>query len=526
MAARNIADLREMICMSRLTYVDSDEEFSEDDGRLSRTFDTLSLSTSGTDSRQSSANSYGRTYSAMSPGTDSGIALNGSPEFSRGESMEFEPTPPKSRSKKKKRKHKHASNHVAENIPPKHEFPRADPLPPVGSGRNSSYSHRPSSSSSEGSTNEFKGHFTEAITNRLKQPEQKRGDFEEMLCYCDATVVASWLAQANEAVTNLTKWCHSQDNYVNFAHFWLSDFPPIQRIDIFKLEHGILLDHLGLAFAVGKESGKIRHSDLSKFLEAIYREYPTKLLRSRGEHLFLHYLDVLTSEREDSYKKLLSDVKCSTKNKQYAQLILAMRCFALASVWTAIVNFYRTLLGPDSTSIPVPLSTVAKSNPNRTRMNQAIRHGYVDVIHYLIRMGKVDPRDVDDHSRTLIFTAVMHNQPRVLQFLVQKAKPKIDVNKISDTGNSALHAAANNGNVVLVTTLLKAPGIHVDVVNPQTENATPLHLAVMHGHINVVEVLLCAKADRLAKMGDLTAIDIARDFGQEEVLQLLESDEY
>ena len=39
--------------------------------------------------------------------------------------------------------------------------------------------------------------------------------------------------------------------------------------------------------------------------------------------------------------------------------------------------------------------------------------------------------------------------------------------------------------------------------------------------MNVVEVLLCAKADIHAKMGDLTAVDIARDFGHKEIHELI-----
>jgi hypothetical protein len=41
---------------------------------------------------------------------------------------------------------------------------------------------------------------------------------------------------------------------------------------------------------------------------------------------------------------MLSDVKCSTRNKQYAQWLLATRSFAIVSCWSAIVNFYRNLL--------------------------------------------------------------------------------------------------------------------------------------------------------------------------------------
>ena len=60
-------------------------------------------------------------------------------------------------------------------------------------------------------------------------------------------------------------------------------------------------------------------------------------------------------------------------------------------------------------------------------------------------------------------------------------KPRPDINLPADTGNTPLHAAANNGDVALVTTLLRAPDINANPTNAQCEQATPLHLAVMHG---------------------------------------------
>ncbi len=60
-------------------------------------------------------------------------------------------------------------------------------------------------------------------------------------------------------------------------------------------------------------------------------------------------------------------------------------------------------------------------------------------------------------------------------------KPHPDLDAPADNGNAPLHAAANNGNVVLVTALLKAESLNINVRNPQCDDATPLHLAVMHG---------------------------------------------
>ena len=53
-------------------------------------------------------------------------------------------------------------------------------------------------------------------------------------------------------------------------------------------------------------------------------------------------------------------------------------------------------------------------------MLSLLREGYVDVVHYLLASGKVNSRGVDDEGRTLIFTAVMHNQPDIVRFLLRK----------------------------------------------------------------------------------------------------------
>ena len=60
-------------------------------------------------------------------------------------------------------------------------------------------------------------------------------------------------------------------------------------------------------------------------------------------------------------------------------------------------------------------------------------------------------------------------------------RPTPDVNQAADTGNSPLHAAANCGYDEVAQILLEAPGINKNPTNTATENATPLHLATLHG---------------------------------------------
>ena len=266
-----------------------------------------------------------------------------------------------------------------------HAMPKAAPLPPV-----TQWTHkpRPSSSSSEServlqnknSSRRLRG------SNQGTTPVNKRqetsvphqdGNFDEMLTFIDATLLSEWLQTSNRNVTDLATFCHAGENFVRFAHFWLSDFPDYQKHEIFKLEHSIILDNLNFAFAMGKDAGVIKHRDITKFMEAVFREYPGKLLSVKGPHLFLDYLDVLSSERQESYKKVLSDVKCSTRVKSHAQWTLGMRSYCLVSVWTSVVNFYRKFLrdtGMDKQlATPVPLAGVNKDDPYEVRMYQAIR---------------------------------------------------------------------------------------------------------------------------------------------------------
>lgn len=62
-----------------------------------------------------------------------------------------------------------------------------------------------------------------------------------------------------------------------------------------------------------------------------------------------------------------------------------------------------------------------------------------------------------------------------------QVRPKLDVNEASRTGNTALHAVANNANVEICALLLAEADIDVNAANDQCDDATALHLAVMHG---------------------------------------------
>ncbi|KAK3751046.1 hypothetical protein RRG08_044624 [Elysia crispata] len=531
--SRGVRDLRDLICVSRLTFHESDEEAASETGaQIRRELSSVSLSSWSTDSRTPRGPASAR---VVSP--DSGFVTNGSPGagavslVNSSDSVKEEadiffmtsgsipPSPThivptthatfvKSTKKKKRRK----SGLSVE--PTRHELPKPSPLPPVEKIAGTEILL-------EQELLEAKPSYERAKSARNSKTKA-RVNFDDMLTYMDATIVANWLTRANTAIEEVTSYCSKGDNFVQFAHFWLSSFPDIQKKDIFSMEYDFLIEELKLAFAVGREDRKIVRRDLVDLCNAVFKEYPQKLLGGKAPHIFLDYLDILSSEKHVEYKKLLSDVRCATTNRQYAQWLLAVRSFALVSVWSSVINFYRNLTGNGVTQgMPIlSLSSSEESVPNR-RMLQAIRLGYIDVIHYLFLNGHVSSQYSDSHRKTWVFMAVMHNQPAVLKHLLTKVHPAIDVNQPADTGNTALHAASNSGNLPLVEMLCGCDSIDMNCVNPQCENATPLHLSVMHGHEEIVACLLEHGADPSLKMGDTSVTALATDFNHTEILKLL-----
>lgn len=50
------------------------------------------------------------------------------------------------------------------------------------------------------------------------------------------------------------------------------------------------------------------------------------------------------------------------------------------------------------------------------------RNGYADVVNYLLKAGHVKATMKDLDGKGLLFTAVMHNQPKVLKYLLSHVR--------------------------------------------------------------------------------------------------------
>ena len=342
--SRGVRDLRELICVSRLTYRESDDDVITDDdcgdekATIAAKMQKLSLGTA----------TCAMSLDDSACVSDSGIVSNG---------------------------HSTASSTDG----------ASSGTPKDSDSSENADSRRKKSRKRKKKSVEQSAACSQKLVDTMSGEElrtSKRGDFDDILFYLDATIVSEWLVRANEWVNDLSIWCHTGTNFVDLAHFLLSDFPDIQRHKILELEYSIFMDEMGVAFGAGRTSGHVSYRDLAHLAIAVLREYPRQLLggNSKGVILLLDYLDVLSSEKRESYRALLSDVKISTQNRQYAQLLLAVRAFALASLWFAVVNFYRKLRGGAGSTAHAntpsadDLKQLVISDQSRARFLQAIRY--------------------------------------------------------------------------------------------------------------------------------------------------------
>lgn len=347
---RSVRDLRELICVSRLTYRDSDDEdYLElnanekyNDSRAS----SVSRAFNSASSRGSSAESSSLQASSP-PALDSGVVTStdsNSDSVNVKDSVVTDKTKSIAPSKKQQRKKgKKPETNVAllpRPPPPKATAVRHDirskltPLPPV-------------SAKTHGNNSRSRHHQAQA--------EDELSLLNKMLESADMEVVSDWLRQANMAVTEISVWSTTADNFVRFSHFWLTMFSEDDQKAIFNLEYNLLLDQLTFVFDSSK--CKFTREDLKLFLTLVLREYPDKLLSAKGSYLFLQYLEMLC-ERREAFRKLLSNVKYSTTVKEHIQCILAIRSYAIISIWEAVIKFFRNL----SASPDFPLPSVASKS--------------------------------------------------------------------------------------------------------------------------------------------------------------------
>jgi ankyrin repeat protein len=150
------------------------------------------------------------------------------------------------------------------------------------------------------------------------------------------------------------------------------------------------------------------------------------------------------------------------------------------------------------------------------RLRESISLGDVRLLRRLVK-EHVDPRYYGsewylrcvepDNLDSLLHYAAEIGRTRVVRYLITKLKHStVGIENLS--GDCPIHVVCRTGNVEILNELLNAPDASLHI--RQRQEYTPLHLASLYGHVDVVRVLLDHGANTTHHTrGGYTPLDLA-----------------
>jgi len=193
-------------------------------------------------------------------------------------------------------------------------------------------------------------------------------DLDIVLRLFDKSIVLVWLEQTKRSITDISDWCIEEDNFICFAHFWLSEFPSDYRCSMFEFQYGILRDKI--AFGCSKRPSP---EQLASFLNAVLHEFPEgRLCGLSDAHIFLELLEALAEKHKRD--RLLAGVVYSLHSRQHYDCMLAVRSYAIVSICSAILDQYRS--GVDS----VKLASKTKSARPSTAQDRRVQPSFTSLL--------------------------------------------------------------------------------------------------------------------------------------------------
>ena len=362
--SRAVKDLRELVNVSRLS-------FREEDGSLDHSFSSLPDLESGLQ------------LTSVDEEADCSVTNEQSPL--RGSSRS---APVNQGARGQKAAHKATSS-------PVHLQPVSTPVTPLA-------------------TLDFHSH-----SGGTASGEATEGTAEDVVARIDKDYLKELLAQSNTSVAALSLWWADPVRACKFMHFWLKEIDDRKRLELLQMEYSIVREEVQALFAVPLAVGDVKVARVHALLHAVLHEYPSAFCGVRGRKVVVNVIRVLASEKRDDFKRLLTHVHLSSKNKPAIESFLSLRSFGLISMVHSVVCFFCK-----TAQLDLPRADVAAADANHTPhcslVHCAVSAGFTDVLQYLWEADRHSFAMVDDHGRSPVFLAVQQRQQDALKFLLEK----------------------------------------------------------------------------------------------------------
>ena len=130
-----------------------------------------------------------------------------------------------------------------------------------------------------------------------------------------------------------------------------------------------------------------------------------------------------------------------------------------------------------------------KDDEDKTPLHVVARHGYVEILDLLLDTKNCDLVALNSFKETPLHVAAYNGNATIVQRLLDYLR-EVSIEMIENedmNGNTALHCACEQGQLEVVELLVRAKA-NINANN--FKNFTPLHLAAASGHVQVAEHLI------------------------------------
>ncbi|KAI6650880.1 Transient receptor potential cation channel [Oopsacas minuta] len=134
-----------------------------------------------------------------------------------------------------------------------------------------------------------------------------------------------------------------------------------------------------------------------------------------------------------------------------------------------------------------------KDDEDKTPLHVVAKHGYVEILDLLLDTKNCDVVALNSFKETPLHVAAFSGKATIVQRLLDYLE-EVSIEMLGDEdmyGNTALHLACEQGQLEVVELLMKARA-NINAIN--FNNRSPLHLAAAAGHVQVAEYLIQEEA--------------------------------
>ena len=269
--------------------------------------------------------------------------------------------------------------------------------------------------------------LVDSCTNSKSKNNEKLicvdGLIENILGFIDASVISDWLQRSSHELDVIANWLKQGHNFVEFANFMLTQFHYTKRKELVDMEVSFILSEFELAFKVGINDKNVRIQDLQTLLKVVLAEYPARLHGRKGSYILLKILLTFCCGKNEAYRRLLSDVKFSTSNKQYIQWLLAMRAFSLINLSNGMIDFYKQLTSLENhkrSRVPIEVNDCGEDLV-LLWLTDAIELDFVDVFKCFVEFFMETFASFSGNQKKIIISkAITAGSDLILKYLIEK----------------------------------------------------------------------------------------------------------